>query len=306
MKTQKLQQLFTTALILCTIILLSGCKTTYVPTEVTGNKLRMEILNIQHNYSITAKSINKGRTKIGIKIFLFDNATITERPIYEKRLRYQAEGEQDFQKIRYELVPNEFIKGKPVVRRELKKLGCLKNCTFTINEQQVETDDNGIYYPNFELLLNYFDTMKNQNIIYHIKHPKYGQYNIAIKKSKLLNSLEIKELKYNTPQDGLQFIVDAPKKIAAGKQFTLKIKAKNTALSLANTITAKTVSRHQWLNNKTFYYKTFNKGESQTFSRKIKIPKNTPEGIYFFSIGFRTPAGPMPKSRIDLVLQISK
>lgn len=209
---------------------------------------------------------------------------VTEREIqyYEKWLLHMDPAERDPARQRRELVPGEFIRVESPSRTVPRDRGPLAGGEARIDGRRVRLDSQGRHRDTDEMILRLLDTARladNTEIELRITPPDCAPQDVRFTRRQVMEALGLAlENPAGTSEEGLTGALRVEPAPAPGQTVTLTVTLTNGGPRPAAWVTARTFSRHPWLNGRCFYFGLVRPGESRSFSRRILLPAELPAG----------------------------
>ncbi len=232
--------------------------------------------------------------------------TVVEVPVYEKVIQYIDEHSDSPLPVRQEVVPGEFLEGKPRSRNEHAVPGPLAHAEILVNGTRAVTDARGRYVDAAGRILALFDPPGIKQATVTVAAPPRRSALLRITRRALLDALGVDErIGPAGPHRRLRFRVECPKKAAPGSDFEIAVTAENLEKSPVWAVQARSFSRHGWLGGRNFYFGRIAAESRRRFRRRIHVPAAAEPGVYYAAIGFWDWLGPLPERAVPLAVRIA-
>lgn len=319
-------QSFSISSLVLTFVLLAGllalpCQAERIKRK--GRFLHTEIENYEDAIGFSAVLIpNTQGDNLQFKFTRLIQRTIHEIKVYEMVLdnvnNAQSKNTLDFNAIAPTVVPNEFAKEDPSVRKETLNAGPFKNAKFIIEGEEVMTDKEGQAFITRQTILEKFDDFMLNTLDITISHAEAGEQKLTLSRYlfmkdeditpdyKRLNpqaTLDILEgLGLNFKQDGrpgrttLSIKCIHPDTCKPNAILPIKVIVTNTGKALAGNLLLSTFSRENWIDGKLFYIGALLPGETRSFTRSITVPETLSAGKTCIAISAWDTCMPHPEA----------
>jgi hypothetical protein len=288
------------------LLLAAGC-TNLESTSYRGREVDREVLRTEkwEGFSFQLAPSENGRPRLLISHHELVN--YYEVPVYQKVLELKAPDETNREKVQHRVAEGEVIRGDPTTRNEKTDLGPWANEPFLLNGVPVKSDATGSIVDADELLLGPFDDLARTRLTLTLAHARVGQVRLDVERDELLRSLGLRLSDLPTSRssrDELRLKIDAPARLAPGKPLVLKLHVQNASAMPAVKVTCRTVSRHAWLDGRTFYFGDLNGGATRSFARTVVVPADGRKGPVFGAIGVWDLLGAVPDKAVPLTFTV--
>ncbi|MBN2451572.1 MAG: hypothetical protein JXR77_14375 [Lentisphaeria bacterium] len=222
------------------------------------------------------------------------------------------------------VVPDEEMRGEPVVREVDRDVGPLAGESFLLRGQVVTTDGNGLYADVNQDLLRPFDDLALHTWETTVRHAELGEATLALTRyltrrwtaeppdarilagqSDLLLALGcVYEPRSPAGNSGLRVEVTCPRVVTAGGSIVVRATATNGGKDTVSCLTGRLFSRHPWLAGITLYFGNVQAGERRVFERRVVVPEDVRPGSVYAALGFWDILGPVMEARRPLYLMV--
>jgi len=287
------------------MILLGACGTTK-PIVLAGRIIRRDLVKEERRRKLLVTAVDSKSGTLRLRFAKFDVITSVHVPQHQKLLRYADPQEMRPKWIRDEPVPNETIPGKPETNTRTVNVGVLAGETLQINGHSVSTDAQGIYTDD-EYLLGLFDDLRHPTLTLAVSHKSVADFECELSRDRMLESLGVPmklDGKRRVEHANVLYHVSLPETVTPGARFTVDVEAENKGEGFVGAVMARTFSRHDWLDGKTFYIGHLEPGRKRTFSRRFTCPFRQPTETVFAMLGVTNALGAAPKHCRPLSLRV--
>jgi len=287
-------------------LFIAGC-TNVESTTYRGQVIRKEVLRTEKWEAFSFQLAPSSDGKPRLLVTRQELANYYEVPVYQKVLELKAPDETDREKIRHRAVEGESIRGDPAVRNDKTDLGPWPNEEFRLNGVPVRSDAGGMVVDADEQILALFDDLSRPKVTVTLSQARIGDVLLEVSREDLLKSLGIQLSDTSAPKgarEGLRLKVDGPARVSPGKTFVLTLQLQNTSATPAAKVMCRTVSRHAWLDGKTFYFGDLGASATRSFSRTFTVPADCRKGQVFGAMGVWDLLGGIPDKALPLTLTV--
>lgn len=288
------------------LLLAAGC-TNIESTSYRGQEVRRDVLRTEKWDGL---SFQLAPSKDGSTRFLVNRQELVnyyEVPVYQKVLELKAPDETDREKVQHRVVEGESIRGAPTVRNDKTDLGPWANEAFLLNGVPAKSNAAGVVADANEQILSLFDDLSRPKATVTLAHARVGPVLLEVSREDLLKSLAVRMSDQSAPRsarEGLRLKVESPARVTPGKSFVMTLQVQNTSATPAVKVTCRTVSRHAWLDGKTFYFGDLEGGATRSFSRTFSVPADYRKGQVFGAMGVWDLLGGVPEKALPLTMTV--
>ena len=311
-------------LALTTVNLGTGAQAAEAAVRRRGRFLRSEKLRTEHDEGFTCAVAPAGDSRPRLRFRKHDILSHHEVNIHEVVMEIKAPDEMDRSKIRYEVVPEETMRGDQTVNTERRELGPAAHELFVVDGHQMRTDADGIAVDREGFLWRLFDDLAVMRHDLTINHAQLGRVVFRVRRElvrkeargsapggalaadDILQGLGLDFTQKRRPgRDGIQVALTYPDRVVPGQRFSITLQVGNEGEKDLSSVIGRIIGRHAWIGGRNFYIGSLSPGTTRSFAREFTVPENARLGDVFAVLGMWDILGDISSENIAMRLTVA-